>query len=519
MNFLIKKTIIFMVIVFVFLLPALVLAVDSSVAQSCPDGDPYCQTENVIVLVFGGPRLIDTFEDPIHENIPHLWNDLRPLGTLNRHFSTAGTAFTYDGIHSILTGATHKLILYGQKPTYPTIFEYYRKYLNKSTESSYLIFSTINGTKDISSISHSIFWPDSSNFAATIVKAKEDKKNTIFDLPHNCDEYVYDSLISTLEEKQPSLVVAPLFDIDMAGHACIWDNYTEQIKEADKIAYDLWQYIQNSSYYKNKTALIIISDHGRTLLNWCGHSNPEDPTTKPVMFLALGPDFKQGEEVYVERNLNDIAPTIGKLLGFELPCAKGNFMSEIMSDNEDNNFNRQIEKSADSSPVIPSSSTIDNIKAKNSFINLIGRSPEFVTDWQMVNFIALGANENSKKISMEERVNIIKDYKIIYGKFPNDKRSWQNIAKIIDQELPITRLLNKERYSIRVFQGIFNKIPKTDEDWLFTHWVTYKFRPLQRDLNKERVAIQQFTNLEYFGYRLPFSPMDWAVVRALAYLK
>jgi hypothetical protein len=100
---------------------------------------------------------------------------------------------------------------------------------------------------------------------------------------------------------------------------------------ADQIAYDLWQKIQNNPYYRNKTDLIVTTDHGR-------NSGPGDRFkdhgswnhgNRHLPFLAIGPDFKRNTVVDTRRDEIDIAPTIGAILGFQTPYSDGEPMKEL----------------------------------------------------------------------------------------------------------------------------------------------------------------------------------------------
>ena len=84
--------------------------------------------ENVIVLVIDGIRNDEAFDDPTHQYIPHIWNDLVPLGTICTNFWNTGFQTTTAGHLAILTGVREHLCLGEQnRSKYPNVFEYYRK--------------------------------------------------------------------------------------------------------------------------------------------------------------------------------------------------------------------------------------------------------------------------------------------------------------------------------------------------------------------------------------------------------
>jgi len=53
-----------------------------------------------------------------------------------------------------------------------------------------------------------------------------------------------------------------------------------------------------------------------------------------LWLLAIGPDIKSNTAIDTTREQPDIAPTIGHLIGFSTPLAKGKVMSEMLVGNE-----------------------------------------------------------------------------------------------------------------------------------------------------------------------------------------
>jgi len=49
-----------------------------------------------------------------------------------------------------------------------------------------------------------------------------------------------------------------------------------------------------------------------------------------LLFLAVGPGFKENVATNRRRNLIDVAPTIGTILGFPVPYADGLVMAELL---------------------------------------------------------------------------------------------------------------------------------------------------------------------------------------------
>lgn len=282
--------------------------------------------ENVIVLIIDGLRNDEAFDDPTHQYIPHIWNDLKPQGVINANFWNTGIT---------VTTAAHTQIVSGVRPLfnnqgngvkfvskYPNIFEYYRKEKSIAKDKVWFIAGKGSITGSIDRSLH----PDYANLPAS----KES-----LDQP---DNQTWASVQQKMDIYHPSLMVVNLRDVDHYGHEIPelgYSAYTSKIIAADQIAYDLWQKIQNDPYYKDKTDLIITTDHGRDTNGYLegavshGSRNHGD---RHIMFLAIGPDFKQNEVVNIKRDHVDIAPTVGAILDFQTPYADGAVMSELFND-------------------------------------------------------------------------------------------------------------------------------------------------------------------------------------------
>lgn len=106
-------------------------------------------TENVFVVVIDGLRNNEAFEDADHDLIPHIWNDLRPQGTIYTEFyNDYLTTFTTPGHMAIVTGQWHVAPnlanvvsggIYDVRPEAPTIFEYFRYHTGKPKASCLVV--------------------------------------------------------------------------------------------------------------------------------------------------------------------------------------------------------------------------------------------------------------------------------------------------------------------------------------------------------------------------------------------
>lgn len=105
------------------------------------------ETENVFIVVIDGLRNQEAFEDSTHQYIPHIWNDLRPKGTIYRNFYNVSNTSTCSG-HAVITSGVEQYIPLnyregcGVLDVYqkePSIFEYYRKQLDVCKEKTWIV--------------------------------------------------------------------------------------------------------------------------------------------------------------------------------------------------------------------------------------------------------------------------------------------------------------------------------------------------------------------------------------------
>ena len=264
--------------------------------------------QNVIIVVIDGARYSETFGSD-GKYIPHMFNNLIPLGTFFTNFRIAdeGITSTNPGHASILTGTWQTIANDGsEQPNKPTIYEYFRKECSAKATDCFIIA----GKKKIGALSYSTFAGYGSDFGAS---------NECFDAN---DDQVYDSLVSTMDTYHPKLILVNFPTTDIKGHSGVWNDYVSALLNADRLVYKLWQKIQNDPYYKNSTTVFITNDHGRHTDDFKDHGDNCDGC-EHIMLLALGRNIPAGVRNSELHHQIDIADTIGKLLRFSTPFTEG----------------------------------------------------------------------------------------------------------------------------------------------------------------------------------------------------
>ena len=147
------------------------------------------------------------------------------------------------------------------------------------------------------------------------------------------DSFTYRFAKAYMLAKQPKLLVISLGETDDFAHDGHYDAYLKSAKQSDAFLKDLWQTIQSTPGYKNKTTLIITTDHGRGshASDWQHHSSkqalansaqgkrafPEGIVgSEHIWFGAIGPAIK-GNGLIKIKNVKQaqIAATVLAALG------------------------------------------------------------------------------------------------------------------------------------------------------------------------------------------------------------
>jgi hypothetical protein len=138
------------------------------------------------------------------------------------------------------------------------------------------------------------YWPDNCFDVATMVFAREH-----------------------LLRHKPRVLFVGLGETDEWGHGRRYDLYLDAAHKNDRYLADLWQTLQTLPQYKDKTALVITTDHGRgdTRVNWTDHGE-KVPSAEFIWIAILGPDTPAlGLREGVETTQSQVAATIAHLLG------------------------------------------------------------------------------------------------------------------------------------------------------------------------------------------------------------
>lgn len=280
------------------------------------------QRQNVILVIIDGARYSETLGDPSAIHIPRM-KQLANEGAVVSNFLNDSITITKYAIPAIWCGSwsTPKdTTINGnatQYTTVPSVWEYYRKtFAADSLDAQYLLKSLTSPWLPSYYPSYGpAYWP------AYILQGWSDTQ-------------VWQNARAKLQSYHPRLTVLYLADVDGAGHSGDWLKYTKAIFTADSIVGTLWDFIQTDTIYKNCTDIIVTNDHGRhsdgISTGFVSHGDGCNGC-RHIMFLGLGPGFKNSYSSIPSWKIPDIVPTIGSLLNFPTPIAAGFPMIELLT--------------------------------------------------------------------------------------------------------------------------------------------------------------------------------------------
>jgi hypothetical protein len=139
--------------------------------------------------------------------------------------------------------------------------------------------------------------------------------------PFNDDEcldvFTHYEAMEYLKEHKPRVMFIGYGETDEWAHAGKYYSYLNAAHQVDKWLSDLWGYIQSDPNYKDQTALVITTDHGRGLGDeWTTHGAKVKGASE--MWVAImGPGIAAKGEVTapMQNYQQQIAQTVASLLG------------------------------------------------------------------------------------------------------------------------------------------------------------------------------------------------------------
>lgn len=132
------------------------------------------------------------------------------------------------------------------------------------------------------------------------------------------DAFTHHYMMEYVKKHSPRLVYIAYGETDDFAHDGAYDHYLKSARQTDEFIKEIWDYIQSTPQYKDKTTLLITTDHGRGTVpkeSWKGHGTSVKNADQ-IWIAALGPDTEAlGANVKGQYYQNQIAATVAKALG------------------------------------------------------------------------------------------------------------------------------------------------------------------------------------------------------------
>ena len=122
---------------------------------------------------------------------------------------------------------------------------------------------------------------------------------------------------------KPRVLYIGLGETDEWAHGRRYDLYLDSAFNADRFVGELWKTLQQMGEYKDKTALLLTTDHGRgvTRVDWTDHGK-KVVGAEFVWMAVMGPDTPaKGVRENVETTQAQVGATIARLLGEDFQVA------------------------------------------------------------------------------------------------------------------------------------------------------------------------------------------------------
>lgn len=268
--------------------------------------------------------------------LPFIWDVVASKGQLygNRRYGNKVDCanpywFSYPGYNEILTGYPDTAVNSNEYPPNPhtTVLEFINK--QPGFENKVAAFGAWEAFDRILNKERCGF-PVAAAFGVTggsNPTANEQLLNNLltdsykpFGTAECLDVFSHYMAINHLKEKKPRVLYVAYGETDEWAHHGNYKDYLDAAHQLDKWLKDIWDYVQSTPGYKDKTALFITTDHGRGDIDkskWTSHGSSSVQDSYEIWMAALGPGITAKGEVKQPMQLyqKQAAQTVASLLG------------------------------------------------------------------------------------------------------------------------------------------------------------------------------------------------------------
>ena len=282
----------------------------------------------------------DTAEQRREVLFPFLWNTIAKQGqiygnrTLGSNANITNTYhFSYPGYNEILTGFADLKIdsndkILNENWTFLEWLEHQDGYKGKTAAfASWDVFAYIINKERSGVFTNSGF--DQMEIMQDNPRIKELNQLQL-DMPIPWDTVRFDTFtfnfaLEYLKEKRPKALYISLGETDDFAHEGYYDRHINSAQKTDEFISRIWNWVQSDPDYKDKTTLLITTDHGRgyvELDDWKHHGEMDitaEDGDRAIWMAVIGPDTPALGEMKNTDDVkqNQIARTLVEFLGLD----------------------------------------------------------------------------------------------------------------------------------------------------------------------------------------------------------
>lgn len=137
------------------------------------------------------------------------------------------------------------------------------------------------------------------------------------------DAITHSSAVDYLATKRPRVMFIGYGETDEWAHDGRYDLYLRSAHQVDAYLAALWQQVQTHPDMRNRTTLIVTTDHGRGVgAKWTDHGE-RVPDAKRMWIAVMGPDVAPlGVRRNVPATQSQVAATVAAALGLNWPAVE-----------------------------------------------------------------------------------------------------------------------------------------------------------------------------------------------------
>lgn len=273
--------------------------------------------------------------------MPWFWNTLAKEGQLygnrwlgNKMNCTNRYWFSYPGYNEILTGFSDPLVdsnakKYNENKTVLEWLHEKPEFTGKvAAFCSWDVFPYIVNDQRSGIPVNAGFRKASDNYLSYTEQVLNDLQDQI-PSPWSSvrlDAFTHNFMLEYMKKHHPRVVYISYGETDDFAHDGRYDHYLNSAHQTDKWLEELWNYLQSDPFYKNKTSIVITTDHGRgtsPMTEWKSHGTIYKGSDE-IWAAALGPNVPALGESSEKKQLaqDQIAKTVAAMLGYEYAGGK-----------------------------------------------------------------------------------------------------------------------------------------------------------------------------------------------------